>query len=134
MRSGPPRLGRPFPRARRVRSAVVHAVALARVALSLARARAERDGDALVRLQVENGRLRQQVALLVEEIRIKDARMSRLPAQRRPHYPPIERLAILAFRAARGWSAAETARRLLVTPLTVASWPRRIRTTSGTPT
>jgi putative transposase len=99
---------------------------MARVSLSLARAKAERDGDALVRLQVENDRLRQEVALLKEEIRIKDARMSRLPAQRRPHYPPIERLAILALRAARGWSAAETARRLLVTPLTVAAWTGRL--------
>jgi len=39
---------------------------------------------------------------------IKDARMERLPAQRRPHYPPIERLAILELRAARGWSLAQS--------------------------
>jgi hypothetical protein len=44
--------------------------------------------------------------------------MGRILAQRRPHYPPIERLAILELRSVRGWSAAETARRLLVTPLT----------------
>ncbi len=50
----------------------------------------------------------------------------RLPAQHRPHYPPNERLAILALRAARAWSQAETARRLLVTPLTVASWTQRL--------
>jgi len=37
----------------------------------------------------------QELALRQEELRIKDARMGRLPAQRRPHYPPIERLAIL---------------------------------------
>jgi len=52
--------------------------------------------------------------------------MERLPAQRRPHYPAIERLAILELRAARGWSQAETARCLLVTPLTVASWTQRL--------
>ena len=45
--------------------------------------------------------------------------MQRIPPQRRPHYPPIERLAILELRAARGWSLAQTARRLLVTSLTV---------------
>jgi putative transposase len=66
------------------------------------------------------------VSLLEEELRIKDTRMERLPAQRRPHYPAIERLAILELRAARGWSQAETARRLLVTPLTVASWTHRL--------
>jgi hypothetical protein len=52
--------------------------------------------------------------------------MEGIPAQRRPHYPPVERLAILDLRAARAWSLAETARRLLVTPLTVASWSRRL--------
>jgi transcriptional regulator with XRE-family HTH domain len=52
--------------------------------------------------------------------------MERLSAQRRPHYPPIERLAILELRAARGWSQAQTARRLLVTALTVATWTNRL--------
>ena len=47
--------------------------------------------------------------------------MERIPPQRRPHYPPVERLAILELRAARGWSLAQTARHVLVTPLTVAS-------------
>ena len=51
--------------------------------------------------------------------------MEKIPAQRRPHYPPVERLAIPELRAARGWSLAQTARRLLVTPLTVASWNQR---------
>ena len=52
--------------------------------------------------------------------------MERIPPQRRPHYPPVERLAILELRAARGWSLAQTARHVLVTPLTVASWNRRL--------
>ncbi len=52
--------------------------------------------------------------------------MERIPPQRRPHYPPVERLAVLELRAARGWSLAQAARRLLVTPLTVASWNRRL--------
>ena len=47
-------------------------------------------------------------------------------ADGRPYSDPIERLAILELRAARGWTVAETARRLLVTPLTVASWNRRL--------
>jgi len=56
-----------------------------------------------------------------EECRIKDARMQRIRAQRRPHYPPMEPLAILELRAAHGWSVAQTAERFLVTPATVAS-------------
>jgi len=111
---------------RRVRSAIVHAVSMANVAFTASQARAENYRKAGARLQAANDRLQRQVALLLEEIRIKDARMERLPAQRRPHYPAIERLAILELRAACGWSQAETARRLLVTPLTVASWTQRL--------
>jgi transcriptional regulator with XRE-family HTH domain len=99
---------------------------MAHVAFSAAQARAEHQFDARIRLQANNDRLQRQVALLLEELRIKDARMERVPAQRWPHYPPSERLAILELRAARGWSQAETARRLLVTPLTVASWTQRL--------
>src|SRR3990172_9116770 len=111
---------------RHVRSAVIHVVSMARVCLTMARAHAENHFDARIRLRTEVDGLRHEIALLKEEMRIKDARMGRLPAQRRPHYPPIERLAILELRAARGWTVAETARRLLVTPLTVASWNRRL--------
>ena len=111
---------------RRVRSAVVHALAMARTSLVLARGEAENHFDKRLRLHAEVDRLRTEVALLKEEIRIKDARMERLLPQRRPYYPPIERLAILELRAARGWTVAETARRLLVTPVTVASWNSRL--------
>src|SRR5439155_4377784 len=61
-----------------------------------------------------------------EETRIKDARMQHLEAQKRPHYPPTERMAILELRAARSWSLAQTARTFLVTPLTIASWTTRL--------
>ena len=77
-------------------------------------------------MKAENQRLRQKVALLQEEIRIKDARMALLPPQRRPHYPSIERMAILELRAVRGWSLAQTARTFLVTPLTISQWLRRL--------
>jgi putative transposase len=99
---------------------------MARVAFTLTRSRIERRDSASNRLRVRIDGLEREVQLLREEIRIKDARMERVPAQRRPHYPPIERLAILELRAARGWSQAETARRLLVTPLTIASWTHRL--------
>ena len=118
----------PLPRhwSRHVRSAIVHAASMATIAFTHALARAANNPDAQVRAQAELDRLQREVDLLLEEARIKDARMERLPAQRRPHYPPSERLAILELRAARAWSQAETARRLLVTPLTVASWTQRL--------
>jgi transposase InsO family protein len=99
---------------------------LANVVFAVTRGRAENHFNARVRLRAENDRLRSEIALLREELRIKDGRMERIPAHRRPHYPPIERLAILELRAARGWSLAQTARSLLVTPLTVASWMHRL--------
>ncbi len=42
-------------------------------------------------------------------------------------------MAILELKAARGWSQAETARRFLVKPTTVASWLKRIDESSQSP-
>ena len=108
-RSVPPR----WPR--RARSAIVHALSLARIALLAATDRV-----------ATSVRLEHELALLREELRIKDARMERVPPRRRPHYPAVERLAILELRAARGWSAAQTAERFFVTEATVASWMMRL--------
>ena len=67
----------PLPKSwpRRVRSAVVHAVAMANVVSAATRSRAENHFSARVRLQAENHRLRNEISLLNEELRIKDARM-----------------------------------------------------------
>jgi putative transposase len=99
---------------------------MANVAFTIAQTHAEGRFGARARLQAELDQCEHEISFLREELRIKDARMERVPAQRRPHYPPSERLAILELRAARGWSQAQTARRLLVTPLTVATWTHRL--------
>ncbi len=112
---------------KRVRSAVIHVCALAHTALVTSRGWAANHRSARVRLKTEVDRLRQEVALLQEEIRIKDARMARIPAPERPHYAPTERLAILELRACRGWSLTQAANRLLVSPATVSAWMRRLR-------
>ncbi len=122
----PPRIPLPRGWSRRVRSAVIHAISLANFSLTSTRSWAANSWNARIRLKSENERLRQELALLQEEMRIKDARMLRIPAQRRPHYPPVERLAILELRAARTWSLAQTARQLLVTTATVSSWMGRL--------
>jgi len=121
-----PRIPLPRQWPKRVRSGVLHAISLAHFSLTFTRSWAANGFNARIRLKAENDRLRQELALLQEEMRIKDARMLRIPAQRRPHYPPVERLAILELRAARAWSMAQTARRLLVTTATVASWMGRL--------
>jgi len=122
----PPRI--PLPRGwpRHVRSAVIHAISLAHFSLTSTRSWAVNSWNARVRLKAENDRLKQELALLQEEMRIKDSRMLRIPAQRRPHYPPTERLSILELRAARAWSLSQTARHLLITTATVSSWMGRL--------
>lgn len=52
--------------------------------------------------------------------------MLQIPAQRRPHYPPIERLAILELGAARAWSRSHAARNLLSTTAAFCSWMERL--------
>jgi len=104
----------------------VQLVGLARVALVHTRAWCADSRIERVRLRGRVDGLAQEVALLREELRIKDARLARIPAQERPRYPPAERLAILGLRAARGWSVAQTARAFLLTAATIASWMRRL--------
>lgn len=107
---------------RRVRSALLHAISLARVTLIAVRAQTTFKHPSRSRRE----RLQQEISLLREEIRLKDARMNRIPAPRRPHYLPTERLAILEMRAAREWSQAQAADRMLITPATISSWMSRL--------
>jgi len=97
-------LPRGWPRG--LRSAAVHAVSIAEFALTTALGWAAQSLNPRLRLRAELERLRNEVLLLREEIRIKDARMQHIEAQKRPHYPPTARLAILELRAARNWSLA----------------------------
>ena len=109
-----------------VRSALVHAFALAHLGMTHVRGWCADSRIARVRLVAECDRLRAEVGLLREELRIKDARMARIAPRERPHYPPVERLAILQLRAARAWSAEQAARCFLLTGATIASWNRRL--------
>ncbi len=84
-----PRIPLPKQWPKRVRSGVLHAISLAHYTLTFTRSWAANCLNTRIRLKAENGRLHQELALLQEEMRIKDTRMLRIPAQRRPHYPPI---------------------------------------------
>ena len=72
--------------------------ALGQYAMTYSRSWAADSTNQRVRLKAECDRLEQEVALLREEIRIKDVRMAQIDPQRRPHYPATERMAILELR------------------------------------
>ena len=59
---------------RRVRAAAVHAGYLAQTSVAPARSVAANSTDARIRLKAEINRLRQEIRLLCEEVRIEDAR------------------------------------------------------------
>ena len=100
-----------------VQSGVLHAISIATAALTSAWARA--CGTRRSRA-AEVDRLRAEIALLREELDIKDERWARSSAHKRPHYGPVHRLRILQLRASRGWTTAQTAQRFLVTEDTIA--------------
>ena len=121
MTDKPPKIPLPKSWSRHVQSAILHIISLARYAIIWTRSWAADSPNARVRLKAENERLSEEVALLTEQMRIKDTRMASLPPHRRPQYAPIERLAILEMQAARGWSNQQTADAFLVTRATIAS-------------
>jgi hypothetical protein len=86
-----------------VKSAVLHANALAHFAIVYARALAADSINAKMRLASENDRLHEACALLREELHIDDARIVQIAPRCRPHYGLHERMPILELRAARLW-------------------------------
>ena len=108
-----------------VRSAVVHVISMAHTAMIWTRSWASNSPMQRVRLAGLHDQAKNEIELLQEEIRIKDARMSKIAARHRPYYPANERMAILELRAARGWSVAQTAQKFLVEPETISTWGRR---------
>ena len=109
-----------------IKSALLHAISLATMALTVARSRAATSRARRHRLQAQLDRAHTEIALLKEELGIKDSRWSRLPSRRRPHYSPIQRMRILQLKAARGWSYEQAAQIFLVDEQTLRSWLRRV--------
>ncbi len=126
LEQGKPRIPLPKSWNKHVRSAVLHVISLAQYATVYTRSWAVDSMNGRVRLRAELDRANQEIALIREAIRIKDARMARIAPLRRPHYPPTERMAILELRAARGWSLQQTADAFQLTAPTVASWMKRV--------
>ena len=76
-------------------SAMLHVLSLARLACGAARGWAAEQINTHVRLKAELERSYEAIAQLRDEVRIKDARMARVPAHRRPYYSATERMSIL---------------------------------------
>jgi len=112
----------PKQRSRHVKSGILHAVALASVALSYARGRATGER----RLRAELDQANSEIALLREELAIKDSRWERSPSRRRPHYTPIQRMRIFQLRSARGWTITKTAHVFLLDEQTLLEWMSRL--------
>lgn len=106
--------------------AFIHAVALTRMALYAVQGWAANSPLLRARLQGELSEARGRLAAAEQEARILQSRLASMDARKRPHYPPTSRMAILALRAAQGWSLADTARRFFVTEQTIASWMARL--------
>jgi hypothetical protein len=84
----PPRIPLPEAGTKHARVAMLHVVAPAQYATMYTRGWASNSLNGRVRLKAGNERLRQELALLREEIRIKDARLMLITPQRRPTIPP----------------------------------------------
>jgi hypothetical protein len=104
----------------------LHVISLAQYSLAQARGCAADSRNARIGLKAKLDRANQEIALLREEMRIKDARMKHLPPHERPHYPPVERMSILELKAARKWSLEQTANEFSVTAATIASRMKRL--------
>ena len=114
------RLPRQWPE--HVKSGILHAVALASAAMTAVHARTARRH----RLRAELDRAKNEIALLREELEIKDGRWIRSRTRRRPHYQPTQRLRVLQLRSARGWTLEKTARVFLLDLHTLQHWIRRV--------
>jgi transposase InsO family protein len=113
----------PLPRgwAKHVKSALLHAIAMASAALTVARSCSAPRG-----LRADLERATHEIALLREELDLKDSRWIRLSPRRRPHDTAVQRLRILQLKAARGWSCEQAAKILMIDEQTLKSWLRRI--------
>lgn len=110
----------------RVRSAMRGVISLAQYAMAATHGCAANSPIARLRSKAVNDQLRQHVPFLAEAIRTKDLRMKQVAPHKRPQYAPTERMASLELRAARVWSARQTANAFPVMAGTIASWRQRI--------
>jgi hypothetical protein len=94
---------------RSVQTALVHVMSLAHYALVHTRSRAVNGRNHRARLAAKCDQLDHEVRLLRDEIRIKDARLVRIPADRRPHYAPTAQLTAMLAKGSTPWTRSREA-------------------------
>ena len=109
-----------------IKSAFIHTISLASAVFTSTQALGSKRKASATRSKAELAQTYHEIALLREEMRIKDERFRRISPHRRPYYSPIQRMQILKLRAARGWSLSQTARAFLLTELTIITWMQRL--------
>jgi len=109
-----------------VKSAFLNALGMAHMGMACVRGWCAGSPVTQVGLNADNERLKSEVELLREELRIKDARMGRIPARHRPRYAPADRLAILELKASRAWNVQQAASAFLISAATIAGWLKRV--------
>jgi len=111
---------------RYIKSSILQTISLASTVFISVCGWAAKGTDKLIRLRVELEQARSEIALLKEELSVKDSRFKRVDPHRRPYYRPIERMRILKLKAARGWSNQQAAVAFLLNGQTISSWLRRV--------
>ena len=109
-----------------VKSAVLHTLSLAHFIMTYTRSWCANSSISRLRIKAQLESARQEITLLKEEIRIKDARMARISAQQLPHYSPTERMAIIEIKSTINMNASQTAKRFQVQSATLSNWLKRI--------
>lgn len=107
------------------KSALLHLVSMLSMATNFVAGRRLESEAPDERLVAELSIAHRKIALLEEELRIKDSFVARIKPHRRPHHLPTDRMAILILKAANHWSQAETARRFQLSIYTIIRWMAR---------
>ncbi len=109
-----------------VRKAMLHVASLARWNMIYTYAMSDNSDLRDVRSASQLDRREREIALLKEEMRIKDIRMARISAKNRPHYPPTERMSILVLKAGRGWNLRQTAKAFGLAEEPISRWMKTL--------
>jgi len=109
-----------------IRQAMLHAISLAHVSIVCSWSRAADSAVRNARLTAKIDKLETELARKENQLRIIAERFRRVPAKKRPYYQPMERMDILAHKAACGWNLKQTANAFQTDASTISTWMKRI--------
>jgi len=109
-----------------IKSAFIHTISLASAVFTSTCALAARRKSKHTRFKAELAMTYQEIALIQEEMSIKDDRFRKVSPHKRPYYSPVQLMQILKLKVARRWIVAQIAKAFLINEQTVISWMRRV--------